>query len=283
MTAKYIAHSKYLTSHDGPATTIPRTTEFCTILRVLTSYGFLGREAPAPCEDMRMYQLLFKVDIPDSCDSIQTLCCHLLEGLLLMADERHFRHRPVLGGWQRPNRCTRADLKQFVYSERELRQMSSGEIYSALEEDIRQMYRLGRAAQLDYQKQRHAPWKKRHVALAWCLVRVVQLGLHLCEIAERWFAEVCLRRLFRDVWGEMFGHRVAYPDALKPLIEPVKLTLEQRNAIVEALRKERKAGKDVAPPFAEVLAAYDAGEWPQDLKAQASEEEWAARVPTRWL
>jgi hypothetical protein len=266
-----------------PTTTLPPTTPLCTVLRLLTTYGFLGREAPAPCEDMDLYDVLLKLDIPDSYDAIQTLLCLLMEGMLLMADERSHRHRPVLGGWQRSNRCTKADVQQWLYKERELMQMSSGEIYDALREDIWQLYRLGRAAQRDYKKQRREAWKKKHKALAKCLLRVHQLGTQLSEIGGGWCAEVCLRRLFRELWAEQFGRRVAYPDALTPYIEQVKLTLEARNAVVRRLTAEREAGGEIAEPFLGVLAAYDAGEWPQALSALVSQEEWEARVPARWL
>lgn len=109
------------------------------------------------------------------------------------------------------------------------------------------------------------------------------LGVHLCEMAERWFAEVCVRRICRDLWAEQFGKQVAYPEALKPYLEPVKLTLEQRNFILWSLRLERKAGLE-PPPFEEMVAAYMAGEEPQDVrKSPMTQEEWEARVPARYL
>jgi hypothetical protein len=230
-----------------------------------------------------MWELLFKLPIPDSSDSIQTLLCYLMEGFLLMADERSHQHWPVLGSWRQPNRCTKADVKQFLYKERALVEMKSGELSDELGEDIRQLYRLARAAQLDYQHDRREAWKERHKALAKCLLRVHQMSLQLCEIGGRWFAEVCLRRLFRDLWAGQFGPKVDYPEALKPFIESVKLTLELRNEIARALGPERQAALEVALPFVEMMAAYEAGEWPQSLSATVSEEEWGARVPIRLL
>jgi hypothetical protein len=265
------------------ATTLPPNTPLCTILRLLTTYVFLGRDAPTPTEDMDLYDLLLKLPIPDSYDSLQTLLSYVLEAFLLMADERSFRHRPVLGGWRQPNRCTKADVKTFRYKEKSLASLPSSELYTLLARDLRQLWRLARAAQLDYQHERREAWKLKHPALAACLLRVHQVALALSEIGGNWFAEVCLRRCFRDLWAEQFGRRVTYPDALAPSIEPVRLTLALRNAIIIRLRPEREEGFEPPAPFAEMFHAWEAGEWPQSLTSDISEEEWAAQVPARFL
>jgi hypothetical protein len=283
MTDAYLNKNAYLTTPAGPATTLPMTMPFRTLLSMLTRYVFLGQDAPAPCEDIEMYDLLLKMPVPDWADSIQTLLAHLMEGFLLMADARSHQHKSVLGGWRHPNRYTKDDLEQFLYKESTLVQAKSIELYSTLEEDVRQAYRLARSAQVDYQQERREAWRGKHKALAKCLLRVHQQGIQLCEIGGRWFAEVCLRRLFRELWEDQFGPKVAYPEALQPYIEEVKLTLDQRGAVLRALLPEREAGWEVPEPFGEMVTAYELGEWPQSLSPTVTEAEWEARVPERWL
>jgi hypothetical protein len=271
----------YWTTAAGPATTIPSTVLFCTLSRILTTYVFIGAKPDLPTDDPELLGLLADLDLPELPDSIQTLLGSLLEGFLKMANARSARHKPILGGWQRPNPCTRADLDQFFYDERELALARSIQLYAPLAEDFRQIYRLARSAQRDYQGQRRAAWREKHKALAQALLRVWEVGVRLCEIGGRWFAEVCFRHLFRELWAEQFVTKVEYPEDLAPFLAPVKLTLVLRNAIIRLLRPEREAGFDVPPPFADMFRAWEAGEWPQSLNSLVTQEEWEAKVPIR--
>ncbi len=262
----------YWTSAAGPATTIPVTVRFCTFERLLTSYVFLGAPAELPRDDPELLSLLADLGLPDQPDSIQTLLSYLFEGMLHMANTRSAQHRPILGGWQQPNSFRKADLEQFFYDEQQVQQATSMQAYQPLAGDIRQLYRLARTAQKDYQGQRREAWRAKHVALATALLRVYEVGVRLCEIGGRWFAEVCFRRLFRALWAEQFGPQVGYPEVVQPFIERVKLTLVLRNSIVKLLRAERQAGWEVAPPFGEMVAAWEGGEWPQSLHSLESQE-----------
>jgi hypothetical protein len=273
----------YWTCGAGPATTIPPTTLFCTFQRLLTSYVFLGAELDLPRDDPELLALLGELDLPTLPDSIQTLFCYVFEGLLKMANTRAAQHRPLLGGWKQPNRGVKADLEQFSYEEEQVLTAPSVRCYQPLAGDVRQIYRLARAAQKDYQGSRREAWRAKHVALAEALLRVYEVGVRLCEIGGRWFAEVCVRRVFRELWEEQFGPKVDYPDELRPYIERVKLTLLLRNCVIRLLRPERQAGQEVAEPFREMMGAWEGGEWPQSLNGPVSEEEWASVVPIRWL
>jgi hypothetical protein len=207
-----------------------------------------------------------------------------VQGCLLMANARADQHRPILGGWAQPNRCTKADLAQYLYDAAEVEAAPSLLLYRPLARDIRQVYRLGRAALKDYQGKRRDAWKLKHLAFAEALQRVHQVGVRLCLIAGRWFAEVCLRRVFREVWREQFGPKVAYPEALKPFLEKVQVTLLMRNVVVQHLRPERAAGYLPPASFEELVLAHEAGEWPPELtEAYKHEKEWEKRVPVRWV
>ncbi len=272
-----------MTTGAGPATTIPPTVAFCTLARFFSSYVFLGASDELPTYDPELLDSLDDLDLPEQPDSIQTLLHYVLEGFLKMANSRSAAHQPVLGGWKQPNRCTRADLEQHLYDQNEVDTARSIQAYKPLKNDLRQVYRLARAAQLDYQGQRRDAWREKHLALAEALQRVHQLGWRLCEIGGRWFAEVCLRRVLRELWDEQFVTKVDYPEDLQPFLQKVRVPLMLRAPILRALLPERFARFEVAPPFAEMVSAYEAGERPQSLSAFVSDEEWAGKVPVRYL
>ena len=273
----------YLTTGAGPATTIPPTVAFCTLARFFSSYPFIGASDELPTYDPELLDSLAELELPEQPDSIQTLFCYVLEGFLKMANSRSAAHKPVLGGWKQPNRCVKADLEQYLYDQNEVDTARSIQAYKPLTSDLRQVYRLARAAQLDYQGQRREAWRVKHLALAEALLRVHQLGIRLCEIGGRWFAEVCLRQVFRELWEEQFGPKVGYPEDLQPFLNKVRVPLMLRAAILRALLPERFAKFEVAPPFAEMVSAYEAGERPQSLSTFVSDEEWAGKVPVRWV
>ncbi|HEY7126704.1 MAG TPA: hypothetical protein VH540_22395 [Ktedonobacterales bacterium] len=273
----------YWTSAAGPATTIPPSVLFCTFRRLLTSYMFIGAPDDLPRDDPELLTLLAGLGLPDLPDSLQTLLSYLFAGMLQMATRRSEQHRPILGGLKQPNSFRKADLEQFFYEEEQVLKATSMQAYQPLAGDFRQIYRLLRWAQCDYQGQRREVWRAKHIALSMALLRVYEVGVRLCEIGGRWFAEVCLRRLFRELWQEQFGSKVSYPEAVKPFIERVKVTLVLRNSVIKLLRGEREAGLEVAPPFGEVVGAWEGGEWPRSLNSQVSQEEWESMVPVRWV
>jgi hypothetical protein len=280
----------YMTTGAGPATTIPPTVAFCTLARFFSSYVFIGAPDDLPTDDPELLDSLADLGLPEQPNSIQTLLHYVLEGFLKMANSRSAAHKPVLGGCRapalrgkQPNRYARADLEQYRYDQNEVDMARSIQAYKPLKNDLRQVYRLARAAQLDYQGQRRDAWRAKHLALAEALLRVHQLGWRLCEIGGRWFAEVCLRQVFRELWEEQFVANVDYPEAIQPFLKKVRLPLMLRAVILRALLPDRFANFEVAPPFAEMVSAYEAGEFPQSLSTYVSDEEWAGKVPIRWV
>ncbi len=128
---------------------------------------------------------------------------------------------------------------------------------------LRVLARLGRATGLAYQrraKDAQATWKGGQKATARVLLHVYQLAQHLAEIGGDWFAEVCLRRAFRDLWQEQFVTKVPFPEDLAPFIAPVPLPPEQCTQIIPILRAEQEAGGHVPLSFVHLMQDQASGQ-----------------------
>ena len=206
----------------------------------------------------------------------------LVRGLTLLLDQANAleaRHQRAWGGAEHPQRLRPNEAIQPPRDPKTL-PLNLQELGALLDEELALCFRLARAGQ-QYYWARNFLWAGYHQAAAVVLSRVYDILALLLARTDWWYLEVCLRAAFRQIWEELFGLGIPLPSLLrkKPLPRwQERLLLEwmtraEREArCLARLRKQPYVPPKPPRPFAEVLAAWQAGDLPPPTRGTRMEE-----------
>jgi hypothetical protein len=256
-------------------------TQFYSASEFLNTFLTLG--APDPTLELPATQPSFShslLGIPDLAD---TILARSFTGFVLTMQERCQQHRPLAGGWARPNHFRVADLRRpaRVVEWPALEHRSLAEVCAQMGEELRLALRLARAAQLAYwrkdspaEQQRQAArggsprWEECLHALIGSMDTALRLYWHLSRRGGWWFAASCLRWQLRVIWAEMFGPKVS-PEVVSKWISPLLITESQECQSVALLLRERHATGALPEPWEAVAERWEAGDLPEPLRPDA--------------
>jgi hypothetical protein len=219
---------------------------------VLRLYLVLGGPAHLrlPVGFLPLKYVWFAIEYFTSEGYVSTLLCYLLPGFLGMMDRQQARKKASAGGWEHPNRCTKADLEQEPAKRDALERLTTDALFHRFGEELRLLIRLLRAAQLAYRRQDDL-WETCHQAASIVLLRVAQISAELRKRGSRFLAEECLRAQARAVWDELFAGAPPPAGPLPKRLCPMTMKPWGPYAITLHLLEEQQKNHPIPAPFVE--------------------------------